>query len=89
MSQVIIGAIAMGFGIAGLFFLRFWRETRDRLFFFFSLSFFVLAINRVWTAFISSRDAHGDYVYWVRLLAFAIILLAIIDKNAFRSPANE
>ncbi len=37
----------MGFAVAGTFFLRFWRKTRDRLFILFALSFFLMAANRV------------------------------------------
>ena len=40
------GAIAMCFAIAGLFFLRFWRDTRDRLFLLFALSFWLQAMTR-------------------------------------------
>ena len=32
MDELLTGAIATTFGVAGLFFLRFWRATRDRLF---------------------------------------------------------
>lgn len=88
MSQVVMGALAMGFGIAGLFFLRFWRETRDRLFAFFALAFFILAASRVWFAFVAPNNVQGDYLYWVRLLAFGMVLLAILDKNLFRKPSG-
>ena len=33
------GAISMGFLVAAVFFLRFWRDTRDELFLAFALSF--------------------------------------------------
>jgi hypothetical protein len=88
MSAVIMGALAMGFTIAGLFFLRFWRETRDRLFAFFAVAFFILAAGRVGFAFYEPRSPEGDYLYWVRLSAFALILAAIIDKNLFSKPAG-
>ena len=39
------GAIAMGCLIAGLFFLRFWRDSRDGLFLNFALAFWIFAIN--------------------------------------------
>jgi hypothetical protein len=81
---MLTGAVAMGFCVAGLFFLRFWRETKDRLFGFFALAFFLLAGNRA--AFAFHEQDKGDYLYWVRFLAFAIILLAILDKNRSRKP---
>jgi hypothetical protein len=85
MKLIVIGAIAMGFLVASLFFLRFWRETRDRLFALFALSFFVLAVNRVGIG-LAAGSGVRDYLYGVRLLAFVLILLAILDKNRSRHP---
>lgn len=83
MSLFMFGAIGMGLAVAGLFFLRFWRETHDRLFSLFALAFFVLAANRVGLSILGQTQpqARGDYLYWVRFIAFAIILAAIVDKN--------
>jgi hypothetical protein len=88
-GQLMVGAIAMGFAIAALFFLRFWRITGDRLFALFALSFFVLAVNRVALGLSVNWDGRGDYFYWVRFAAFAIILLAILDKNRRRSSDSS
>jgi hypothetical protein len=77
---VATGAIAMGYAVAGLFFLRFWRKTRDRLFAFFALALFVLAANRVGSGLLDLRSG-AEHVYWVRFAAFALILAAIVDKN--------
>jgi hypothetical protein len=79
MDAMSVGAIAAGYAVAGLFFLRFWRDTQDRLFVLFAVAFFVLAINRVIGVLLSPPDR--DHVYWVRFAAFAVILLAIVDKN--------
>jgi hypothetical protein len=85
MNAVLAGAIAMALAVAGLFFYRFWRKTNDRIFALFSLSFFVLAVNRVAGVFLG--QSHGDYLFWVRLLAFTIILVAVIDKNRSTKPS--
>ena len=78
---LISGAIAMGYAVAGLFFLRFWRETRDRLFLIFTGAFWVLGLQRV--ALVFSGDMVEDHtgLYLVRLFAFLLILGAIVDKN--------
>lgn len=78
---IVSGAIAMGYAVAGLFFLRFWRETRDRLFLIFSGAFWLLGIQRL--ALVFSRDMIEDHtgLYLVRLFAFLLILGAIVDKN--------
>src|SRR5687767_4011611 len=39
------GAVAMAYLVAGVYFLRFWRKTRDRLFPSFSAAFVLLATN--------------------------------------------
>lgn len=89
MKEFAFGVVAMGFAVAGLFFLRFWRQTRDRLFALFSLAFFVLAANRVGFALVARHEGRGDYLYWVRLLAFLLILVAIVDKNRSRRAAGR
>jgi hypothetical protein len=81
---IVVGAIAAGYAAAGLFFLRFWRDTRDRLFALFAVAFLVLSVNRVAGGLLAGPDR--DPVYWVRFAAFAVILAAIVDKN--RSAAR-
>jgi hypothetical protein len=78
---LVSGAIVMGYAVAGVFFLRFWRETRDRLFLIFSGAFWILGIQRLVLAF--TRDMVEDHtaLYLVRLFAFLLILAAIVDKN--------
>ena len=78
---LVSGAIVMGYAVAGLFFLRFWRLTRDRLFLIFGLSFYLLGAQRLALALSSQSPQYTTALYLVRLLAFALILAAIIDKN--------
>ena len=65
MDQVATGAMAMGYAVAGLFFLRFWRDARDRLFGLFALAFGSgwLEQNRgaavVVAPAVTLRDKHG------------------------------
>jgi hypothetical protein len=80
MDHLTAGAIAMGCFIAGLFFLRFWRDSRDRLFLLFALAFFVMGINRIGLELYERPDWRAAQ-YWVRLLAFSLLLVAILDKN--------
>lgn len=80
-EHVLLGAIAMGFAVIALIFLRYWRTTRDRFFLFFALSFGIEALNRVALGIL--REAHEERpaIYLVRLLVYALILVAIVDKN--------
>lgn len=75
------GMIAMGYCAAALFFLRFWRRTRDRLFAIFAAAFVLLALQQLGLA-ISGRPTEGSaFLYLPRLIAFLLILYAIVDKN--------
>ncbi len=82
---MLLGGIAVGGIVAGLFFLRFWLMTNDRLFLCFSLSFFLMSLTRVLRAIVSS-DEH-PVIYLVRLVAYGLIIYGIIDKNRKKSPA--
>lgn len=70
--------------IIAAFFLRYWLQTRDRLFLIFSAGFLVFAASRLILAFLDEDDEGRIFVYGLRLVAFGLILGAIIDKN--RSP---
>jgi hypothetical protein len=81
MEELLMGGIAMASAVAALFFLRFWRDTGDRLFAIFAIAFLLLAITRVGLA-LSNELAEGHtHWYWVRLIAFVLIVVAIMDKN--------
>jgi len=81
MKQFLLGAIMMAFWVAGLFFFRFWKETKDRLFVIFALAFWVLAINQIGFVYVKEEHEAHTYFYLVHLLAFILILIAIADKN--------
>ena len=78
MDQFLRGIITLGFAGSGLFFLKFWKRTRERLFGLFSIAFFVLAVNRAIIAFVQEAST---FLYLIRLAAFLIILFAIWDAN--------
>jgi Family of unknown function (DUF5985) len=78
------GANVMGFLVASLFFFRFWRLTHERLFATFTLAFCVMALERVAFLVLGTNHEFTPYVYFLRLAAFALILVGIIDKNRSR-----
>ena len=90
MNEVLIGAIAMGLAAAGLYFLRFWKRTHDRLFLYFAASFWLESINRLYLG-LSESPSEGDPIHYaVRLVSYGLILVAIAEKNAQRkgSPGD-
>ncbi len=80
MNQFVWGAIVMACATAGVFFLRFWRKTGDRLFAIFALAFWILGVHWFVLAWTEKDEVHVG-LYAIRLLAFLLILFAIIDKN--------
>lgn len=81
----ISGAIAFGFFVCGLFFLRFWRRTRDPLFMAFALAFALLGIGQAVLALANIPTEERGSLFLIRLSAFALILFAILRKN--RAPS--
>jgi hypothetical protein len=81
---MLLGALVMASAVIGLFFLRFWRDTRDRLFLMFSLAFWVLAANWLGLGLLVREEEARTLLYVVRLVAYMLILVAIVDKNRTR-----
>jgi hypothetical protein len=81
MIEFLSGAVTMGFAIAAIFFLRFWRKTADRLFLAFATAFLLLALNQALTLWLGAADERVGYTYLLRVLGFIFILGAILDKN--------
>ena len=80
-SDFLSGAISMGFVVAGLFFLRFWRRTHEGLFVAFALAFWLLALGQALLAFTEIPVEERSWLYLLRLAAFALILVSIWVKN--------
>jgi hypothetical protein len=88
LAHLVSGAIVTGYLVGGLFFLRFWRSSADRLFVIFAIAFWILAAQRLLLALLAwEADAHV-YLYLIRLLAFVLIIIAILDKNRAPRPAG-
>ena len=84
MNAVISGVIVAGYLVCGLFFLKFWRGTQDRLFLIFGIAFWALAAQRLMLVTFAHVQGAEIYLYLFRLLAFSLILLAIVNKNRER-----
>lgn len=81
MNLMLLGAIVLASLLAALFFLRFWKDTGDRFFLFFAISFLVEGINRAVLALAEHPDEGDPFFYLVRFLSYLLILVAILDKN--------
>ena len=81
LSDFLSGAIVMGFVIAGLFFLRFWKRTRENLFVAFALAFWLLGLTQALLTFTDIPVEERSWLYLLRLSAFLLILASIWVKN--------
>ena len=75
------GVLTMGCITIAAFFHRFWRASKDRFFLLFAIAFLALALNWLGLAVIQPPRESAHYVYAIRLVAYALILAAIVDKN--------
>lgn len=82
----LLGVIVTASLASGLFFLKFWKRTHDPLFLAFAAAFIIEGINRLGFLFVERPNEGSPAIYFVRLLAFLLILAAIVRKN--RAPAR-
>lgn len=78
-TTFIAGGTALLAFTAALFFLRFWRDTRDRFFALFAVAFALFGVGRIMITAVHSE--HDAWLYGPRLAAFVLIIVAIGDKN--------
>lgn len=78
------GLSAAGYGVAGVFFLSFWRKTRDSLFMVFALAFGLMTLNQAIPVILGIPREEQSGVYLLRAAAFILIIVAILRKNLSR-----
>ena len=81
MNDLVAGSLVAIYLAIALFFLRFWSAARDRLFGLFALAFVVLAVQRLALSLTNATMEDQTVFYLLRLVAFVIIVVAIVDKN--------
>jgi hypothetical protein len=82
---MLAGAASMLSLVAALFFLRFWRRTRDSFFLLFSIAFAIDALTRFVLGWANVPDESQPYYYLPRLVMFGLIIVAVIQKNRPRA----
>lgn len=75
------GVVTMGYAIAALFFARFWHQSRDSLFLSFAIAFLLMGVVQALLSLANIPAEERSWVYLLRLLAFLIIMAAILRKN--------
>jgi len=86
---ILFAGIFIGtFAASGLFFIKFWKASRDQFYLHFALAFFLLCIERILSivteinySFISTNSDKLAWIYLIRLFSFLLIVYAILKKN--------
>jgi uncharacterized membrane protein HdeD (DUF308 family) len=84
-KSLVLGGIAGGSLTAGLFFLKFWRTTQDRLFLFFAVALGVEALVRIVLGLSVVSQENEPFFYLLRVVSYGLIIIAVVDKN--RTPS--
>jgi hypothetical protein len=83
MVNFLHGVAAMACAVSGLFFLRFWRQSRDGIFLSFAVAFWVFAVDYAVLGLVPLANERRPYVFGLRLVGFGVILWGIARKNGF------
>jgi hypothetical protein len=81
MTALIAGALVMACAVIGLHFLRFWKSTRDGFFLYFAASFWLQGLQWLHSGLVGPQDEYGFVPYVARLVAYGLIVAAIVRKN--------
>ena len=80
------GMVTMGFATAALFFFRFWRQTRDRLFAIMGVAFICFALNQTLPVVLDIPKEEQSWAFLLRLAGFILLIVGIVGKNWRRTP---
>ncbi|HEX5234238.1 MAG TPA: DUF5985 family protein [Silvibacterium sp.] len=77
----LLGFIAGCSLVAALFFLRFWRETRDLLFLSFVVFFVIQGFSNMFVISLRHPNLGSPLLFALRLFSVLVVLGAILRKN--------
>ena len=81
----VAGVLTAGFLAVGVYFIKFWRRTKDGLFLAFAAAFSLMALNQAVPVLVEIRSENASFAYFLRLAAFLLIIWAILRKNLRRN----
>lgn len=81
MTPLLSGATVMACAIVGLYFLRFWKSSRDPFFMYFAVAFWIQGAQWLHAGLSPAPDDYSPLYYLARLLAYGLIVYAIVRKN--------
>lgn len=81
MKYFMWGVLATGCLMVAIFFVHYWRSSRERLFVYFSAAFGLMTVQWVASALSGTDEEHHAYLLILRILAFICIIAGIVDRN--------
>ena len=81
MSAFLEGATMLGSFAVAVFFLRYWRDTGDRLFAVLCAAFTLYGANRIALFVLEETSEARVWPYALRAASFLMIMVAVLDKN--------
>lgn len=75
------GGLAVGYAVAGAFFLQFWRRTGDSLFAIFAAAFALMALHQSLLILLGIPREEASPLYLLRAAAFLLIIVGVLRKN--------
>ena len=85
---MLMGGLVVACAMVGLFFLRYWKATRDSFFLFLACAFWLQGVQWLYSAFTDPVNEHRPLAYLLRLAAYILIVMAIVRTN-FGSPSRR
>ena len=95
-ADFLSGVSMAAFAASGVFFLKFWRASRDRFYLLFCIACWFLSLERLailWATGLleplpTDATEMSVWVYMFRLSAFVCILVAVVHKNRVGGKAD-
>lgn len=81
MVSFLDGVASMACLAIGTFFIRFSRESGDRLFLCLAIAFWIFAINYATLGVLPLADERRAYAFALRLVGFVAILVGVLIKD--------
>lgn len=86
MKDFLLGMLFLGCLTIALHFLRYWKESSDRLFLYFAAAFGTLALNWMAQTSVAPQLEARHALFLLRLAAFVMIIVGVVDKNCRGRP---
>jgi uncharacterized membrane protein len=81
MPTLLAGGLVVACVIVGLFFLRYWKATRDSFFLYFAVAFWLQGGQWLYSGLTDPANEYLPLAYLLRLAGYGLIVAAIVRKN--------